>query len=164
MGPTQQLMMAGQMAHMGGLTKLTKDNLQLWPFTVDPALDKADCEVDFGSQCEHHIQLNSMSQGIVKDGYICGICKETFKGQSITYKWTDQKKKPGWKPDEYYVHRMIELSKAVELAVGPTFRLTIELNGTVIYPLGDTNWEMTKQKSWLQRGWQSLKLMLFKSS
>lgn len=93
-----------------------KLNIQLWPFSIDPTLNRrggSRCDVDLGFEPEQTVPA---------------------RDPSVVYHWQKPGRPASWAPDEHYRFRLTRLEQGVKMFLGPKARLTVFMNDRQIYP------------------------------
>jgi hypothetical protein len=134
--PTQQLAEAAKMTRSKEMTKVTAENIRLWPFAVDPDLQSARAAVDLSARCEHQEEATNVRGDAAASaiGATCGVCGHKIGAPTVEYEWVDGLKKASWRPTGHYKFRLRELERVVKIGLGQRFSLTVNMNGKRIFP------------------------------
>lgn len=136
---TQQLVMLRQMfQNTGVLHEAQALHLRLWPFRVDPELDKADAHLDWALRPEEQAELDNPD----RDGP-----SKQFQGEGrVRYEWLAVKRPLKWKPPVQYRAGLKALAGWVKFLLGPKWKTTVVLNGVPIFDSGDVTPSVRKKK------------------
>jgi hypothetical protein len=137
--PTQQLAEAAKMTRSKEMTKVTAENIRLWPFAVDPDLQSARAAVDLSARCEHQEEATNVRGDAAASaiGATCGVCGHKIGAPTVEYEWVDGLKKASWRPTGHYKFRLRELERVVKIGLGQRFSLTVNMNGKRIFPFAE---------------------------
>lgn len=137
--PTQQLeSLAALTKKTGAIHEAQALNLRLWPFSVDPELDRSQVQIDLGMPCEHQVAATHGAIGddmvAIPTGATCQRCQHTVGHPLVTYLWRDAKRAEDWQPVGHYRVRLTELERTIKRALGVRFGLVVLMNGRQVFP------------------------------